>query len=150
MNNITSRSQALPAKVDRTGLAATLGRALIATIFILSGTSKIFDPASALGYIASAGMPFPKLALAVAIAIELIGGVALVVGYRTRSAAIILAGFSVATALAFHQAIADQNQFIHFFKNFAIAGGLLQVAAFGGGRFSLDDRGTAFHRRATT
>ena len=54
--------------------------------------------------------------------------------------AVALALFSVATALTFHSDLADQNQLIHFFKNFAIAGGLLQVAAYGAGRISLDAR----------
>ena len=71
---------------------------------------------------------------------ELGGGLALVAGFRTRFVAAVLALFSLATALAFHNHLADQNQFIHFFKNVAMAGGLLQVVAFGAGRFALDRR----------
>ena len=119
---------------------ALIGRVLLAAIFILSGASKLADPAGTIGYIASAGLPFPKLAFVGAAAVELLGGLALVVGYRTRYAALALSVFSLAAALAFHSALADQNQFIHFFKNIARAGGLLQVAAFGAGRFSLDAR----------
>jgi len=121
-------------------LAALIGRILLAAIFILSGASKLADPAGTIGYIASAGLPFPQLAFAGAAAVEVLGGFALVLGYRTRYAALALAFFSLAAALAFHSALADQNQFIHFFKNIAMAGGLLQVAAFGAGRFSLDAR----------
>ena len=73
--------------------------------------------------------------------IELAGGTALILGYRTRLAAVVLAVFTVMAALAFHSHFADQNQMIHFLKNVAIAGGLLQIAAFGGGGFSLDARG---------
>jgi len=69
--------------------------------------------------------------------LELVGGLALVVGFRTRLVAIALAAFSVVAAVLFHSALGDQNQFIHFFKNVAMAGGLLQVAAFGPGRFAL-------------
>lgn len=119
---------------------ALAGRFLLAAIFILSGASKLADPAGTIGYIASAGLPLPQLAFAGAAAVELIGGWALILGYRARLVALALAIFSVLAALSFHSALADQNQFIHFFKNIAMAGGLLQVAAFGGGRFSLDAR----------
>ncbi len=71
---------------------------------------------------------------------ELGGGIALVLGYRTKLVATVLAIFAVVTALAFHNQLADQNQFINFFKNIAMAGGLLQVIALGAGRYSLDAR----------
>ncbi|MGH8448551.1 DoxX family protein [Pseudomonas sp.] len=120
--------------------AALIGRVLLSAIFILSGFSKLAAPAMMIGYIGSVGLPFPTLALALAIVVEIGGGLALIAGYRARTVAAVLALFSVATALAFHNALADQNQFIHFFKNIAMAGGLLQVVAFGAGRFSLDAR----------
>ncbi|MBA1275421.1 DoxX family protein [Stutzerimonas azotifigens] len=120
--------------------AALAGRVLLSAIFILSGVSKISAPAGMIGYIESVGLPFPTLALALAILVELVGGVALVLGYRTRLVAAGLAAFTVVTALAFHNQLGDQNQLIHFFKNIAMAGGLLQVVAFGAGRFSLDAR----------
>ena len=119
---------------------AFLGRLLIAGIFLLSGASKVAQPDATLAYIGSAGLPFVSLAFAGAVLAELGGGIALVLGYRTRLVAAVLALFSVATALGFHSNLADQNQFIHFFKNIAMAGGLLQVVAFGGGRFTLDAR----------
>ena len=120
--------------------AALIGRVLLSVIFILSGFSKLAAPAMMIGYIGSVGLPLPHVALAVAIIVEIGGGLALIAGYRTRTVAAVLALFSVFTALAFHSALADQNQFIHFFKNIAMAGGLLQVVAFGAGRFSLDAR----------
>ncbi|PCR94464.1 DoxX family protein [Pseudomonas sp. FW215-R2] len=120
--------------------AALIGRVLLSVIFILSGFSKLAAPAMMIGYIGSVGLPLPQVALAVAIIVEVGGGLALIAGYRTRTVAAVLAAFSVFTALAFHSALADQNQFIHFFKNIAMAGGLLQVVAFGAGRFSLDAR----------
>jgi len=119
---------------------ALVGRVLMAAIFVLSGASKLADPAATIGYIASAGLPLPQLAFAGAVAVELLGGLSLVAGYRTRLVALALAIFSILAALAFHSALSDQNQFIHFFKNIAMAGGLLQVIAFGGGRISLDAR----------
>jgi putative oxidoreductase len=123
-----------------TNYAAAAGRILLAAIFLLSGFSKVADPASALGYIGSVGLPLPTLALGIAILVEIVGGLALILGYRTRLVALALAGFSLATAGFFHSALGDQNQFIHFFKNIAMAGGLLQVAAFGGGTIALDNR----------
>jgi putative oxidoreductase len=120
--------------------AAAAGRILLASIFLLSGFSKIADPTSSLGYISSAGLPLPQLGLAIAIFVEIVGGLALILGYRTKLVATALALFSVATAVFFHSALGDQNQFIHFFKNIAMAGGLLQLAAFGAGPVAIDNR----------
>lgn len=120
--------------------AALLGRGMLSAIFLLSGFSKLAAPAAMVGYIQSVGLPFPQLALGIAVAVEIAGGLALVLGYRTRVVAAVLAAFSVATALGFHANLADQNQFIHFFKNIAMAGGLLQLVVFGSGRFGLDAR----------
>ncbi|WP_225773013.1 DoxX family protein [Pseudomonas sp. Marseille-Q5115] len=137
--NRTSHSQTLTTGTLYASAALT-GRVLLSTIFLLSGISKLSAPAGMIGYIESVGLPFPTVALAIAILVELVGSIALILGYRTRLVAAGLAVFSVATALAFHNQLSDQNQFIHFFKNLAMAGGLLQVAAFGAGRFSLDAR----------
>jgi putative oxidoreductase len=118
--------------------AAAFGRVALALIFILSGVGKLAAPEATLGYINAAGLPFPELAFVGATALELVGGVALVLGLRTRVVAVVLAGFSLVAAIAFHAQFADQNQMVHFLKNVAIAGGLLQVAAFGSGAISFD------------
>ncbi|MBB5712497.1 putative oxidoreductase [Sphingomonas xinjiangensis] len=120
------------------GILPLTGRILIAAIFLLSGLSKISAPAMTIGFIQTVGLPFPTLAFAAAVLVELVGGAALIVGYRTKLVAALLAAFSIATAISFHADLADQNQFIHFFKNIAMAGGLLQVVSFGAGRLSLD------------
>ena len=122
------------------GAVALTGRVLLAAIFILSGVGKVTQPGAMIAYISAAGLPFPSLALAGSALIELGGGLALILGYRTRIVAVVLAVFSLLTSLVFHSALSDQNQFIHFFKNVAMAGGLMQVVAFGGGRLSLDGR----------
>ncbi|MBO9621275.1 MAG: DoxX family protein [Sphingomonas sp.] len=122
------------------GALPLVGRLGIATIFLLSGFAKLTAPAGTIGYIASAGLPLPEVGLAIAILVELVGGALLVIGYRTRLVALALAVFTVAAAVFFHSALGDQNQFIHFFKNLAIAGGLLQVVAYGPGRISIDKR----------
>lgn len=119
---------------------AACGRLLMVSLFLISGASKIAAPAATQSYIASVGLPMPVLAYAAAIAVELGGGVLLLLGYRVRLVAAGMAVFTVATALCFHRNFGDQNQMIHFMKNIAIAGGLLQVAAFGGGAFSLDGK----------
>lgn len=121
-------------------VAAALGRVLISAIFVISGLSKLTAVSGTIGYIAAAGLPLAPVAFAVAVALEVVGGIALIAGYKTRWVAGALALFSVVAAFAFHGNIADQNQFIHFFKNIAMAGGLLQIVAFGGGALSLDAR----------
>jgi putative oxidoreductase len=118
----------------------TFGRALIATVFLLSGISKLMAPAMTISYIQAVGLPLPIIAYGAAVLVEIVGGLALVVGFQTRLLALALAGFSVITAVAFHANLTDQNQFIHFFKNVAMAGGLLQVLAFGAGPLSIDGR----------
>jgi len=115
-----------------------VGRLLVSAIFLISVVGKIQAPAGTIGYIAAAGLPLPQVAYALAVLIELAGGLALLVGFRTRIAAGALALFTLAAAAGFHNNLSDMNQFIHFFKNVAIAGGLLQVVAFGAGAFSLD------------
>ena len=125
-----------------TTVVPVIGRILLATIFVLSGFGKLMAPAATIGYIESSGLPFATLGLAIAITVELGGGLLLAAGYKTRLVAAVLAGFSIVTGLAFHHAIGDQNQMIHLLKNFAMAGGLLQVVAFGAGAYSIDNRGT--------
>lgn len=138
---VTLRSDVTaPAAVSGTAALPLVGRIAIAAIFLLSGLSKLAAPVATIGYIQSAGLPAPQLAFAVSASIEVLGSLALILGFRTRIVASILAVFTLATALSFHTNFADQNQFIHFFKNIAMTGGLLQVVAFGAGRYSLDAR----------
>ena len=126
-----------------TSVIPVIGRVLLATIFIISGIGKLAAPAATMGYIASTGLPFAPLALAIAIGVELGGGLLLVLGFKTRLVAAGLAAFSIVTGLAFHHAVGDQNQMIHLLKNFAMAGGLLQVVAFGASAYSIDNRAKA-------
>jgi putative oxidoreductase len=115
-----------------------IGRLLIGVPFAMSGLSKLAAYGSTTAMIGAVGLPFPTLAFVVAVAVELGGGLLLILGYRVRPAALALALFSVATALSFHSDFADQNQMIHFLKNLMMAGGLLQIVAFGAGAISLD------------
>src|ERR1700741_4079416 len=116
------------------------GRLMIGLPFAMSGLSKLGAYSATTGMISAVGLPVPPLAFAVSVAIELGGGLLLIVGYRARYVAAALALFSLATALSFHSNFADQNQMIHFLKNVMMAGGLLQIAAFGAGALSIDNR----------
>jgi putative oxidoreductase len=117
------------------------GRLLIGVPFAMSGFGKLTATGPTAEMIRAAGLPLPSLALVVAIAVELGGGLLLIAGIRARVVAAVLAAFSIATALAFHNNFADQNQMIHFLKNVMMAGGLLQIVAFGAGALSWDNRG---------
>ena len=126
-----------------TRLGPLIGRILLGTLFLASGLGKIADPAGTIGYIGYAGLPAPTLAYVAALVAEVGGGLLLIVGYQARIAAAALAVFTVLAAVFFHNNFADQNQMIHFMKNLAITGGLLQVIAFGAGALSLDNRNSS-------
>ena len=118
----------LPNLVGRFGLSA---------IFVLSGFAKLgAGYEGTQGYMEAMGVPGGLLPLV--IFAEIVGGLALAVGFLTRWAALGLAAFTVASAFLFHFQLADQMQFINFFKNIAIAGGFLVLAAHGAGKFSID------------
>jgi putative oxidoreductase len=123
--------------INTESVVAVTGRVLLAALFLVSGMQKLFVPAMIQGYIASVGLPFPPLVYALTLAIEIGAGALLLFGVQTRLAAITLAVFSVAAGILFHRNIGDPNQFAHFAKNIAIAGGLLFVAARGTGALSL-------------
>jgi putative oxidoreductase len=117
---------------------AAVGRVLLAALFLVSGIQKLFVPDMIQGYIASVGLPAPSLVYAITVVIEIGAGALLLVGFRTRLMAWVLAVFTVAAAVIFHRALGDPNQFVHFVKNLAIAGGLLHIAGVGAGALSLD------------
>lgn len=145
MSTVTASSMSRPVANSMQDTLALIGRILIAYLFIPAGFGKLMGFAGTVGYITSAGLPLPQVAAAIAIIVELGFGIALLVGFQTRWAALGLALFTVATALFFHKywAVPDamkMMQTINFNKNIAIAGGLLALAAFGAGRFSIDKR----------
>ena len=126
-------------------VVALVGRILIAYLFIPAGFGKLMGFAGTVGYITSAGLPLPQVAAAMAILIELGLGIALLLGFKTRIVSIVMALFTIATALFFHKYWSAPDamkmaQTINFNKNIAIAGGLLAFAAFGPGRLSVDKR----------
>lgn len=119
-------------------LAALAARLLLALIFVIEGWIKIASYSATLGYMESYGVP--GLLLPLVIATELGGGLLVAAGLLTRFAAFGLAGFCLLTALFFHLDFSNTDQFIHFFKNLAMAGGFLALVAFGPGSFSIDSR----------
>ena len=119
---------------------ALLGRAAMSVTFILFGAMKAIGWAGTVAMMTGLAMPVPTAAAAVAVAVELVGGVLLLVGFQVRIVAVVLAVWCLATAAVAHTDLADQEQLINALKNLAIFGGLLQVAAFGGGRFAIDRR----------
>ena len=123
-----------------TGVIQLIGRIMMALIFILAGLGKIQDPAGTAGYMQSVGLP--GILLWPTIALELLGGLALAVGFKTSYVAFALAIFSVVAAAVFHHNFGDQMQMIMFLKNIAMAGGLLLLAAGGRTAFSMDNRRT--------
>ena len=118
------------------GIIQLVGRIMLALIFILAGVGKIQDPAGTAGYMQSMGVP--AILLWPTIALEVLGGLAVAVGYKTEIAALALAIFSVVAAFIFHKNFGDQMQMIMFLKNIAIAGGLLLLGAGDVTGFSLD------------
>src|SRR5256885_6641222 len=106
MSQYASVSQSdIPDRFDSSvslAVASLVGRVLLSAIYLISGLSKLAAPAAAIGYITSAGLPFAPLGLAIAVAVEILGGAALIIGYRTRFVAAVLAGFPVAAALCLH------------------------------------------------
>ncbi len=119
-------------------LASPLGRLFIAVMFFMAGLSKIFAYQGTVGYMEAMGVPGALLPLV--ILTEVVLGLAIIVGFKTRLAAFALAGFSLVSAILFHANFSDQMQMTLFMKNVAIAGGFFFLVAHGGGAYSLDNR----------
>jgi putative oxidoreductase len=122
---------------------ALTGRILLALIFVLSGFNKItgFDGTAA--YMASAGLPLTKVLLVLTIAVELGGGLLIMLGWKARWVALVVFLFLIPVTLVFHNPAQGQQQMIHLLKNLAIMGGMLHLFAFGAGAWSVDGRRSA-------
>lgn len=126
-------------------LFAPLGRLLLAVLFIGAGVSKISGFDGTADYIAAYGLPMPSVLAVLTIVLEIGAGIAILVGYQTRIAAFLLAGFTLLAGIIFHAywaVPADQAymQQLLFMKNVSIAGGLLLLVAMGAGAWSVDQR----------
>ena len=118
--------------------ALLVGRILASVIFIVSGYGKAMAMAGTVAYLQKVGVPMPGIAYYGTVAVELGGGVLLLLGLQTRLVALVLALFCVATALLAHMDFAVQAQQINFMKNLAMAGGYLAFVAAGAGLYSID------------
>ncbi len=119
-------------------LISVAARVLMAQIFIIAGWGKLMGFSGTEGYFSSLGIPMVGIVTPLVILIELGGGLALLLGFRTRWVAAVIAAFSVGAALIAHTNFADQGQMINFMKNMAIAGGLLLFVKHGAGEPSID------------
>jgi len=124
------------------------GRVLLALMFVLSGASKLGNIGGTAGYIASGGLPFPSVLAVLVGLLELFGGLALVLGYKARWAALALGVFTLLASVLFHKfwAVPAEQQMVQqlmFMKNLAVAGGMFVVAALGAGPLSLDNRASS-------
>jgi putative oxidoreductase len=116
----------------------TLARMLMCSLFIWDGVLQFRDPAAAIAYFASVNVPFPNVAVWVSIAIHLIGGIAILVGFMTRWAAAVLLLLCLGTAFGVHLPAGDMDNMMNFYKNLVMAGGFLYVIAYGAGALSFD------------
>ena len=133
--------------------AMLVGRILLSLVFLIAGYRKLMAVAGSAGYLAKLGFPMPNVMVWVAIAIELGGGILLLLGWKARWAASLLALFTLIAAFAAHRfwevdPAQYANQMNHFLKNAALIGGFLYVAAFGPGTISVDERAAGPGRRA--
>ena len=124
------------------------GRLLLALLFLPAGFGKLTGFAGTVGYIASVGLPLPQLGAVVALVVEIAGGIALIAGFGTRFAALALALFTLVASFFFHNywGVPAEQQFMQsllFYKNIAVVGGLLTLAAWGPGAWSVDARRAA-------
>jgi putative oxidoreductase len=124
-------------------IVAVVARVLLVAIFLMSGFGKITGFAGTVSYIASKGLPLPELGAAIGIAVEIGAGLLVLIGWKARWAALVIAIFSVAAGLLFHtywtDAPADcMGDYFNFWKNISIGGGFLMVFAFGPGCYSVD------------
>ena len=123
-----------------TNVQLLIGRVLMSIIFIMAGFSKLGAVEGTAGYMASLGVPAAGLTVWLVIALEILGGLAILLGFFTRYAAWALAAFCVASGFLGHYQPEDQMQMISFMKNLAMAGGFLALASAGAGSLSVDAR----------
>ena len=122
-------------------LSAPLGRVLIALIFVVSGVGKISAYAGTQQYMDAMGVP--GMLLPAVIALEVLGGLAIIAGWQTRFVAFLLAGFCLLSGAIFHGNFGEPGEQIQFLKNVGLAGGFLFLVAHGAGAWSVDNRRSA-------
>ena len=121
------------------------GRILLALMFIPAGFGKLTNIGGTAGYIASRGLPFPSVLAVLVGALELFGGLALVIGFKVRWVGLAMALFTLAASMLFHPfwSVPEAQQMVTkllFMKNISVVGGMLLISALGAGALSLDER----------
>ena len=119
-----------------------LARVLMSSLFVWDGVVQLRSPAGTAAYFASLGIPMPSVTVWVSIAVHLLGGLAILVGYKTRWAAAVLLVLCLGTAFVVHLPAGDVDNMTHFYKNLVMAGGFLYIIAFGAGAISIDEGAT--------
>jgi putative oxidoreductase len=135
---LASQPSSTQSRITLRSTTELFGRILLMSLFLLSGLGKIGAYTATAGYMASVGVPGALLPLV--IAVEVLGSIAIILGWQTRVVSLLLAGFTLASGVLFHNNFADQIQMVMFFKNLSIAGAFLMLAANGAGALSLDAR----------
>jgi putative oxidoreductase len=144
--NFKARSEIMNAVEDRSAQTMRnmktyllpLARVLMSSLFIWDGVLQLRNPAGTAQYFASVHVPVPDASVWVSIAVHLLGGLALLLGFQTRWAAVVLILLCLGTAFGVHLPVGDQANMINFYKNLVMAGGLLYVVAYGAGSISVD------------
>lgn len=137
--SINTSTAGTPA-ASNSSVAILVGRALLSILFILSGFAKLTAISGTAGWFGSIGLPLPTVTAVVVGLVELLGGLAILVGFKTRIAAILLAVFTLAATAIAHLDFADQMQVLMLQKNLGLVGGFLLLAAVGAGSISIDGR----------
>lgn len=142
MSHILDDQASLATDDTRADSALLIARLAIAVLFLWAGVGKAGAPEAQAAYIAQHGLPAASVLVWAAAAVELLGGALLLIGWQVRSAALVLAVYTIVAAIVFHAfwsapAAEVMMQKINFMKNLAIAGGLIALAGVGGGRYAI-------------
>jgi putative oxidoreductase len=137
MHSTTSKTTSTTAHTTKDYLPV-LARLLLCSLFIWDGVLQLRDPAGTVQYFTSLNIPSPQIAVWVSIAVHLLGGIGILIGFMTRWAAALLILLCLGTAFGVHLPAGDMENMMNFYKNLVMAGGLLYVIAYGPGALSFD------------
>ncbi|MGN6537599.1 MAG: DoxX family protein [Mesorhizobium sp.] len=133
-----SNTAAASGTASNSSLAILVGRVLLSILFILAGYSKLTDIAGTAGWFGSIGLPMPTVTTVVVGLVELLGGLAVLIGFKTRIAAIVLALFTLGATAVAHLDFSQAGNALMLQKNLGLTGGFLLLAALGAGAYSID------------
>ena len=131
---------AASATASNSSLAILAGRVLLSILFILAGYGKLTGIEGTAGFFGSLGLPMPTATAVIAGLIELLGGLAILIGFKTRTAAVVMAIFTLAATAVAHLDFSQAGNALMLQKNLGLAGGFLLLAVLGAGAYSVDGR----------